>query len=233
LMSGGLPGLAQAQSVALHQLQDLQASQQQPVGAPTPVSPGPVGGGEIEDIEPLVATLAREAACNPLWARACRIVVRERSRDRGEFGCVVDLMQPDLGRNDLSLAEMCMQYLGYLTQDVGLHFSSKDNDETSARPAPSAWKATRNEEPQLCLGKSGSIVQLGPSVLRFWERFSLGPRAGPKDVTAYLLFEESRNGVSMEAAASWLGHIGRAYKVRGFPSFTAKICAHIHSHPLI
>ncbi|KAH7101076.1 hypothetical protein BKA62DRAFT_704230 [Auriculariales sp. MPI-PUGE-AT-0066] len=221
LLTGSVSELAREQTVALHRPPDLQANQQQPLGAPTPVSPAPVGSGEVEDIEPLLAVLAKEAACNPLWARACKVVVRERSQDFITLGGLEGHKQ--LGRDDLLRGAVCLEQLGYLAQGAELQFQPPSDENAAAVEMGSAlpWTARRLVEPQVGLAKNGAVVQLGLSALRFWERFGLGPRGGPKQVTAFIIFEETRNGISSPLAASWLDNVGCAYKTLGLGSHTS------------
>ena len=41
----------------------------------------------------------------------------------------------------------------------------------------------------LIVGKGESLLQLSPTALRFWDKLGLSPRAGPKDVTAFVFFD--------------------------------------------
>lgn len=70
----------------------------------------------------------------------------------------------------------------------------------------------RLEPPLLAVGKNDSIVQLLPSSLRFWEKLGLTPRAGRKDVTAYLVLEDG-DPSKQRLAEAWLTKISVAYNV--------------------
>ena len=73
---------------------------------------------------------------------------------------------------------------------------------------------TTLEEPPLCVGKAGSLINLNPSSLRFWSKLGLTPRSGSKDVTAYLLYDDRTHIAS--AAASWLRRVSEVYSVSVF-----------------
>lgn len=63
------------------------------------------------------------------------------------------------------------------------------------------------------VGKGDSIVQVLPASLRFWEKLGLTPRAGKKDLTAFLFFED--NGPDKQLLAeTWLRKLSATYSVR-------------------
>lgn len=68
------------------------------------------------------------------------------------------------------------------------------------------------ESPMLALGKGDAVIQLSPASLRFWEKLGLTPRAGPKDVTAFVFFEGSDEERENEVE-NWLGKVSAAYSV--------------------
>ena len=47
------------------------------------------------------------------------------------------------------------------------------------------------DPPTISVGK-GAIIQILPTLLRFWEKLGLTPRMGKKDVTAFLFFRGQR-----------------------------------------
>lgn len=61
--------------------------------------------------------------------------------------------------------------------------STEDGDNSTIRLTPL-------ELPSLVVGKSGVAIQTLPPVARFWDKLGLSPRSGPKDVVAFILFED-------------------------------------------
>ena len=67
--------------------------------------------------------------------------------------------------------------------------------------------------PMLAVGKDGTVIQLSPTSLRFWEKLGLAPRAGPKDVTAFVFYEGTDEEREAEIE-TWLDKVSTAYSVR-------------------
>lgn len=70
------------------------------------------------------------------------------------------------------------------------------------------------EPPLLAVGKDETVVQLSSTSLRFWEKLGLTPRAGPKDVTAFIFYEGADEERETELE-SWLDKVSTAYAVSG------------------
>ena len=68
------------------------------------------------------------------------------------------------------------------------------------------------ESPMLVVGKGDAIIQMSPTSLRFWEKLGLSPRAGQKDVTAFVFFEGTDEERESEIEG-WLGRVSAAYSV--------------------
>lgn len=65
----------------------------------------------------------------------------------------------------------------------------------------------------ISVGKGDSTIQVLPASLRFWEKLGLTPRAGKKDLTAFLFFED--NGLDkQQLAETWLRKLSTTYSVR-------------------
>ena len=65
----------------------------------------------------------------------------------------------------------------------------------------------------ISVGKGDSIIQVLPSSLRFWEKLGLTPRAGKKDLTAFLFFEDNSPDKQL-LAETWLRKLSTTYNVR-------------------
>ena len=71
------------------------------------------------------------------------------------------------------------------------------------------------DQPMFTVGKADVLVQMLPSALRFWFKLGLTPRSGPKDVSAFMLYEEcSRPVAELER---WLNRTSFIYQVRPRP----------------
>jgi mediator of RNA polymerase II transcription subunit 13 len=69
------------------------------------------------------------------------------------------------------------------------------------------------DTPMISVGKGDSIIQALPASLRFWEKVGLTPRAGKKDLMAFLFFED--NGPDKQLLAeTWLRKLSTTYSVR-------------------
>lgn len=73
----------------------------------------------------------------------------------------------------------------------------------------------------LVVGKGDTVIQMSPTSLRFWEKLGLSPRAGQKDVTAFVFFEGTDDDRDA-GIEDWLSRVAAAYSVR------ALIYSHTH-----
>ena len=69
------------------------------------------------------------------------------------------------------------------------------------------------ETPLLAVSKGETVIQLSPTSLRFWEKLGLSPRAGPKDVVAFVFFEEKKDEDREAEIENWLAKVSSAYSV--------------------
>jgi len=65
----------------------------------------------------------------------------------------------------------------------------------------------------ISVGKGDSIIQVLPASLRFWEKLGLTPRAGKKDLTAFLFLEDNEPDKQL-LAETWLKRLSATYSVR-------------------
>ncbi|EIN10144.1 hypothetical protein PUNSTDRAFT_142256 [Punctularia strigosozonata HHB-11173 SS5] len=71
------------------------------------------------------------------------------------------------------------------------------------------------EQPRIAVGKGDAVVQMLPSALRFWDKLGLTPRGGPKDVVAFVLYEEREPGRE-EQMGRWLEMVSQLYSGKSF-----------------
>ena len=70
--------------------------------------------------------------------------------------------------------------------------------------------------PTFAVVKAEFILQVLPPALRFWEKLGLHPRAGVKNVKAYMFYEGNSDEKEAELA-DWLGRLSVVYSVRNHP----------------
>lgn len=75
------------------------------------------------------------------------------------------------------------------------------------------------DPPMISIGKSDAIIQVLPSALRFWDKLGLGPRAGKKDVVAFVFYEDDGEECQ-QLIENWLASLSATYSVSVFFSLT-------------
>ncbi|KAI6046531.1 mediator complex subunit 13 C-terminal-domain-containing protein [Pisolithus marmoratus] len=184
-----------------------------PVSVPTPVSPAAVLGAASEKSKSLEAAgsmVAREVVENVVFAKAWRASKIH----------VLPSKQDDIWPADLTAVagilsrvhaldgplELC-SFLGRRTEtDHGPKVLSPHSTAT----VPEQILLQRLEPPMLSIGKGDHVMQLLPSSLRFWGKLGLTPLGGKKDVTAFLVMEDS-GPLQPQTATTWLRRISSVY----------------------
>ena len=78
------------------------------------------------------------------------------------------------------------------------------------------------EPPLFSVGKGTSIINVSPSVIRFWEKAGLHPVGGQKNVNAFVLYEGE--GTEMfELVSRWFKRVSLAYTVRLYFSYALRL----------
>lgn len=67
------------------------------------------------------------------------------------------------------------------------------------------------QQPLITVGKSGALMNVKTSALKFWEKLGLSPRSGPKDVVAFMLHEDDR--YARKYGLVWMRAVSERYKV--------------------
>ena len=67
--------------------------------------------------------------------------------------------------------------------------------------------------PSFVVAKSEGIIQVLPPALRFWEKLGLYPRAGVKNLTAYIFYDGNSEEKETEME-DWLDKLSVVYSVR-------------------
>ncbi|OCH87684.1 hypothetical protein OBBRIDRAFT_735799 [Obba rivulosa] len=178
---------------------------------PTPVSPAAVLGAASEKSKSLEAAaqiLVREVVENVAWAEAWRA---------NAINSLVPGTPPTkVWQTDVKLVADLLATVEPAETPVALHSlygpsakESADGEGGSSNPLEAL------EPPMLALGKSDAIVHVLPTALRFWEKLGLGPRAGRKDLVAYLLFENPTQERE-EVLSQWMERVSSAYLAKGY-----------------
>ncbi|KAI0051453.1 hypothetical protein FA95DRAFT_278801 [Auriscalpium vulgare] len=184
-----------------------------PMSVPTPVSPAALLGAASEKSKSLEAAahiLAKEVVESPVWGDAWRASAKEYWT---ECRSVTEVWQADARR-----VAQALEALPGLTAPLDLRTAFQATHCTTGEIlAPSLEQL---ESPMLTVGKTDAIIQVLPTALRFWEKLGLTPRAGKKDVVAFVLFEEQDDERQNEAE-KWLQYISHAYTSNNLGSHLA------------
>ncbi|EMD41184.1 hypothetical protein CERSUDRAFT_111735 [Gelatoporia subvermispora B] len=178
---------------------------------PTPVSPAAAVGAASEKSKSLEAAaqmLVREVVENAAWAEAWRAnaiaSLTAGSLPTEVWQTDVKWVSDLLGTVETTETPMTLRSL--------YGFSEEESADGNAR---SDNHVELLEPPMLALGKSEAIVHVLPTALRFWEKLGLGPRAGAKDLVAYMLFEDTTEE-RQEQLSQWMARVSSAYSAKGY-----------------
>ncbi|KAI0643620.1 hypothetical protein C8Q79DRAFT_928154 [Trametes meyenii] len=184
-----------------------------PISVPTPVSPAAVLGAASEKSKSLEAAaqiLIKEVVENPMWADAWRA------------NASLSLTPPI---PPVKLWQADARYIGNLLGKDGKApitiqelFGGSSSDQT-------AVVLQKLDSPVLAVGKDEAVIQLSPPSLRFWEKLGLTPRAGSKDVTAFVFYEGADEEHEIEIEG-WLERVSAAYSAKNFGSHVSGISSH-------
>ncbi|KAG1767693.1 mediator complex subunit 13 C-terminal-domain-containing protein [Suillus placidus] len=172
-----------------------------PVAAHTPVSPAASLEKINQEVAAAGAVLAREVVENSVWARA--------------WGCRCTTEDEPIWPSDIQELAGILKRMDILDGPVELvtMFSS------DGVPAGGNLHLQRLDPPMFSVGKSGCVVQVLPSALRFWEKLGLTPHGGKRDVVAFVFLEEG--GLEKQHQAEvWLNKMSAGYSARQLGTFT-------------
>ena len=173
-----------------------------PLSVPTPVSPAAVFGAASEKTKSLEAAaqiLVKEAAENPQWAKAWNACV---TAGRQTVKPTAEVWQAAVRRTT-----KLFRAVESLSKPLRVHNLFTSSNETSSPPGIRPLST-----PMICVAKSNSVIQVLPTALSFWEKLGLEPRAGGKDVTAYV-FYEATGALNERKLHDWLDKVSNVYKV--------------------
>lgn len=183
-----------------------------PVAAPTPVSPAASLEKINQELAAAGAVLTREVVENPVWARACGCR-RDTGGEQmwpGDIQGLADILKRvDVLDGPVELLTMFTSgkfwwFIGYI---ILIYYPNVDGI-----PAAGGVHLQRLDPPMFSVGKSGCVVQVLPSALRFWEKLGLTPHGGKRDVVAFLFFEEGGSEKEHQAEL-WLKKMSAGYSV--------------------
>jgi mediator of RNA polymerase II transcription subunit 13 len=167
---------------------------------PTPVSPAALLGATSEKSKSLEAAaqiLAKEVVESAAWNDAWRANAVDCW---AEHRCATEVWSADV--------RCVAKALGTLPGLAGpLDLRSVFTSDDGEKPA-----LEQLEPPLLSVAKSDAIIQVLPSALRFWDKLGLCPRAGKKDVCAFVFFEEC-DEARVDAVDKWLQWVASTYTV--------------------
>ncbi|THH32165.1 hypothetical protein EUX98_g2030 [Antrodiella citrinella] len=171
------------------------------ISAPTPISPAAILGSSSEKTKSLEAAsqiLLREAVENPVWADAWRASAAASNTRQ----CPSDIWPADL------------KYTASLLNGVESSSCPVDLD-TLLQPSSDGSALRAVDCPLLTIGKAGEIMNILPTALRFWEKLGLSPRNGPKDITAFIVFDQTHLQEEREVG-ELLGRLSAVYTTKRY-----------------
>ncbi|KAG2150318.1 mediator complex subunit 13 C-terminal-domain-containing protein [Suillus bovinus] len=172
-----------------------------PVAAHTPVSPAASLEKINQEVAAAGAVLAREVVENSVWARA--------------WGCRCIAADEQVWPSDIQELAEILKHVNVLDGPVEL-MTMFPSDGV---PAVENVHLQRLDPPMFSVGKSGCVVQVLPSALRFWEKLGLTPHGGKRDVVAFVFLEEGGLEKQHQAEA-WLNKMSTEYSAKQLGSFT-------------
>ncbi|RPD62123.1 hypothetical protein L226DRAFT_463453 [Lentinus tigrinus ALCF2SS1-7] len=192
------------------------------MSVPTPVSPAAVLGAASEKSKSLEAAaqiLVKEVVENPLWSEAWQA--------NASLSSTPPVLPGKAWQADA-------RYIKCLIPGDGTATTLRTMLDTEASSDNEAERASLQtlESPMLVIGKGDAVIQVSPTSLRFWEKLGLSPRAGPKDVTAFVFFEGSDEERETEVE-TWLGKVSTAYSVKNFGAHDVGMSSHCTKQGLV
>ncbi|KAG2070001.1 hypothetical protein BDR04DRAFT_1077345 [Suillus decipiens] len=172
-----------------------------PVAAHTPVSPAASLEKMNQEVAAAGAVLAREVVENSVWARA--------------WGCRCTTEDGQVWPSDIQELANILKRVDVLDGPVELMTMFSSNSV----PTGENVHVQRLDPPMFSVGKSGCVVQVLPSALRFWEKLGLMPHGGKRNVVAFVFLEEG--GLEKQHQAEiWLNKMSAGYSAKQLGSFT-------------
>jgi mediator of RNA polymerase II transcription subunit 13 len=171
-----------------------------PVSVPTPVSPAALLGAASEKSKSLEAAaqiLAKEVVESATWNEAWRANAVDSWT---EHRCATEVWQADVR----CVANAFATLPGL---ESPLDLQSVFTSEEGGKP-----ELEQLESPFLSVAKSDALIQVLPTALRFWDKLGLSPRAGKKNVCAFVFFEEL-DEARVDAVDRWAKWASSTYTV--------------------
>lgn len=174
-----------------------------PLSVPTPVSPAAVFGAASEKTKSLEAAaqiLVREAAENSLWVKAwnaCAMAGRQTVKPAAK------VWQAAIKRTIKLCGNVENSHSPLHIRDLFTAGSSDHSSLVDVHPLST---------PMVSVAKASSVIQVLPTALSFWEKLGLEPRAGGKDVIAYVFYENTC-AMNEQHLCDWLDKVSSAYQV--------------------
>ncbi|KAL5508598.1 hypothetical protein ACEPAH_6217 [Sanghuangporus vaninii] len=179
-----------------------------PNPVPTPVSPAAVVGSRNEKskaLEIAMRVLASELIENTLWETAWRVSTTVQA----------PIWRQDESEQDDSVSFLSMEWPwdAMRMESFSSLVSITSSFENLSSPA-SSLPLKALDQPMFTIGKADTLVQMLPSSLRFWSKLGLTPRSGPKNVSAFMLYEECSRPT--EELERWLNRTSCIYNAKGY-----------------
>jgi len=202
------------------------------ISVPTPVSPPAMSGEKMRSWEAAAGLLVREVVENSLWAESWQVNHRHafRTTSYAPSTCQGDVSQLASALNTLDDSHTSLE-MGTLFDLGTVMFCYMSSYSPSCFVVTGSLQPHQGdissslqsmEPPLFSVGKGKGIINISPSVIRFWEKTGLHPVGGQKNVNAFVLYEGE--GTEMfERASRWFKRVSIAYTVRLYFSYTHQV----------
>ncbi|THH08030.1 hypothetical protein EW145_g2984 [Phellinidium pouzarii] len=183
---------------------------------PTPVSPAATLCLENEksrSLEATVQSLSREVTENVVWANAWRANSVDQTPTWKQADHSEDVIYFDGSYFLTSSWLWSTLSIKDFSRIASLQSPSSDGEIESESPTLLSL-----EQPMIAVGKADGIIHLSPPALRFWVKMGLSPKNGPKNVVAFVLYQEDEK--THAQAEGWLSQISAIYATKGYGSHT-------------
>ena len=201
------------------------------ISVPTPVSPPTILGEKLRSWEASAGLLVREVVENSLWSETWQAnnhhgfrAIHAPNTCQGDVSQLASALNT-LDDNNTSLEVGILLALGtvlfcQMLSCSPLYLAATGSLQPSQGDISSSLQSM--EPPLFSVGKGKSIVNVSPSVIRFWEKTGLHPAGGQKNVNAFVLYE-GEDTEMFEHVSRWFKRVSIAYTVRLYSSPTHRV----------
>ncbi|EJD00806.1 uncharacterized protein FOMMEDRAFT_169058 [Fomitiporia mediterranea MF3/22] len=193
-----------------------------PNPVPTPVSPAAAANSSSERskvVELVVRAFAEEVVENAIWEEGWRVNAVGQApiwKQENRNGRVEEVVEESYVIEDGWCGQR-MSVGSFSSLAASSLYSGTEGHNASFKPL---------DQPMFTVGKADTLIQIAPPAFRFWSKMGLTPRSGPKDVVAFVFYEDGSSLAS--EVEGWLSRVSSAYTAKGYGTHSLRkssLCA--------